>query len=65
MRNLHSTLRMYEQQANRFEQVLKDNQAYLYNNPDHPSFGAQDPELTLVFSPITAARGVKTRSGIA
>ncbi|WP_332419987.1 DsbA family protein [Vibrio metschnikovii] len=47
--NLHSTLRMYEQQANRFEQVLKDNQAYLYNNPDHPSFGAQDPELTLVF----------------
>ncbi|WP_438883224.1 hypothetical protein, partial [Bacillus cereus group sp. Bce013] len=32
--NLHSTLRMYEQQVNRFEQVLKDNQAYLYNNPD-------------------------------
>ncbi len=47
--NLHSTLRMYEQQVNRFEQVLKDNQAYLYNNPDHPSFGAQNPELTLVF----------------
>ena len=47
--NLHSTLRMYEQQVNRFELVLKDNQAYLYNNPDHPSFGAQNPELTLVF----------------
>ncbi|MBY7831487.1 DsbA family protein [Vibrio fluvialis] len=47
--NLYATLLRYEQQQTRFDRVLSENQQYLYFNPDHPSFGADKPALTIVF----------------
>lgn len=47
--NLHESLQRYSHQQNQFDAVLKQHNNYIYHNPDQPSYGAQDPKLTIAF----------------
>ncbi|GEK14413.1 DsbA family protein [Aliivibrio fischeri] len=46
--SLHESLAMYIAQQSKYEQTLADNHDYMYNNPNHPWFGAENPKLTIV-----------------
>lgn len=46
---LHESLQRYIHQQNQFDAVLQQNNDYIYNNPDQPSYGAKAPKLTIVF----------------
>ena len=46
---LHESLQRYVHQQNQFDAVLQQNNDYIYNNPDQPSYGAKDPKLTIAF----------------
>ena len=48
LNDLKQSLTLFTQQQQRFENVLKDNQDYLQNNPDHVQSGASNPELVIV-----------------
>ncbi|PMJ92638.1 DsbA family protein [Vibrio sp. 10N.261.55.A7] len=45
---LHSSLVAYLSEQSVFEQALKENHDYIYNNPNHSSFGAAEPAITIV-----------------
>ena len=47
--NLHESLQRYIQQTSQLETVIQQNENYLYHNPNHPSYGAKNPDLTIVF----------------
>ncbi|MGO2509650.1 MAG: DsbA family protein [Vibrio hibernica] len=47
--NLHESLQRYIQQQNQFGAVLKQNNDYIYHNPNQPSYGAKEPKLTIAF----------------
>ncbi|USH03141.1 DsbA family protein [Grimontia kaedaensis] len=45
---LHQSLSAYLSQQQQFDAVLKENHAYLYDNPAHPQFGGKDAELVII-----------------
>lgn len=45
---LHSNLLQYIDSQQSLSSVLKLNHDYLYNNPQHPYFGAKNPKLTII-----------------
>ncbi|PSV11118.1 DsbA family protein [Photobacterium leiognathi] len=44
---LHNNLVMYLQQQEGLSLTLKENHDFIYANPDHPSYGAKQPKLTI------------------
>ncbi|PQJ84798.1 DsbA family protein [Aliivibrio sifiae] len=45
---LHSNLKQYLDGQKSLETILKTNHDYLYNNPQQPYFGAENPKLTII-----------------
>ena len=45
---LHSNLTQYIDGQQTLENTLKQNHDYLYNNPEQPYFGAENPKLTII-----------------
>lgn len=46
--DLHASLNQYIEGQSGIASTLKENHDYLYNNPFHPHFGAQEPKLTVI-----------------
>jgi len=46
--SLHESLAAYAEFRNQYDETLKKEHDYMYNNDAHSSFGAENPEMTIV-----------------
>lgn len=46
--NLHQSITQYNLQQKGVAAVLADNHDYIFNNPNHPTFGAENPAIEII-----------------